>query len=445
MSFQELDLDPCLLRALDACGFSEPTEIQKRAIPLALAGRDLMASAQTGTGKTAAFVLPSLQRLLTPSQARGNGPRMLILTPTRELANQVTKVVQELGKFARLRWGTIVGGMPYPPQFRLLRAPLDVLVATPGRLMDHMERGSIDFSRVEVLVLDEADRMLDMGFVDAVTEIAESIPGDRQTLLFSATLDRRIDRIVKRHLNNPERIQLAAAKQRHESIDQWMHKAGDLKHKKAILSHILSDPQLSQAVVFTATKRRANDLAEELMDEGHACAPLHGDMSQAARQRTMEKMRRGRVKVLVATDVAARGLDVPGITHVINFEMPMTAEDYIHRIGRTGRAGAKGVAISLVGRQEWHKLNQVERLTGRQVAQRPLPRLTPAQGGAPADRPERPKPEGARFHDNNETPRNHWKKRSSNQKPFGKFSGKKRKPVLRGSQSGTMPQSRQRP
>ncbi|MFQ5509073.1 MAG: DEAD/DEAH box helicase [Leptospirillia bacterium] len=375
MSFQNFNLDSSLMRALEACNFTEPTEVQRRSIPVVMAGRDLMASAQTGTGKTAAFVLPALQRLLQPPKGNGHGPRVLILTPTRELATQINDVIRELGRFSTVRYGSIVGGVAYPPQQRLLRNNLDILVATPGRLIDHMDSRRVDFSRLEMLVLDEADRMLDMGFVQAVERIASETPKARQTLLFSATLEGNILEVAKRHLKNPERVQLAAAKRRHEAIDQWMHMADDLRHKKAVLDHLLDDPDMSQAVIFTATKRRAKKLAEDLSSEGHACTSLHGNMTQAARQRTVDQMRRGRVRVLVATDVAARGLDVPGITHVINFELPMTPEDYIHRIGRTGRAGASGTAISLVGHMERSKLGQIERLTGSAVERRQIPGL----------------------------------------------------------------------
>ena len=380
LSFNDLNLDANLLRALEDCGFTSPTEVQEKAIPIALTGKDLMTSAQTGTGKTAAFMLPTLQRLLNNPAPKGRGPRALVLTPTRELATQVTDMVRDLARHTRMRYGTIVGGVSYIPQFKLLKAPLDILVATPGRLIDHMERGGIDFSRLEVLILDEADRMLDMGFQDAVEAIASATPENRQTLLFSATLEGEVLRVAKRHLKDPERVQLAAVTQAHESIEQWMHQATGLKHKKEVLAELLIDPTVTQAVIFTATKRRAQELSEELADLGHATAPLHGNMTQAARRRTVDQLRRGRVRILVATDVAARGLDVPGISHVINFELPTVPEDYIHRIGRTGRAGATGVAISIVGRKEWHRMNDIERLTGRRVEQRKAPRGVPGEG-----------------------------------------------------------------
>lgn len=367
LSFEQLNLHASLLRAIEALHFKAPTAIQAEAIPVALSGRDLMASAQTGTGKTAAFVLPALQRLLTPSAARGNGPRVLVLTPTRELATQVTDNIAQLSRFCRLTSGSIVGGLPYPKQIRLLQQPLDLLVATPGRLMDHMERGRVDFSRLELLVLDEADRMLDMGFVDAVKAIAVSTPATRQTLLFSATLEGRVLEVARQLLKNPERIQLAANTQSHASIAQTMHVADDVTHKHALLDHWLKTDGMYQAVVFAGTKRGADKLAKRLTAEGHKSAALHGNMNQNQRKRTVDQMRRGNVRVLVATDVAARGLDIQGISHVINFDLPMVAEDYIHRIGRTGRGGASGMAITLVTPEERGKWRAIERLTGRRL------------------------------------------------------------------------------
>lgn len=367
MLFKDLQLNSNLLRAVEAAGYDKPTDIQREAIPVILSGKDLMASAQTGTGKTAAFVLPALQKLLEPSKGKGKGPRVLILTPTRELATQVNDNIVQYGKFCRFTTGSVVGGMPYPPQMKMLRNPLDLLVATPGRLMDHMDSGRIDFSRLEFLVLDEADRMLDMGFVDAVNAIADATPESRQTLLFSATLEGRVLQVAKKLLKDPVRVQLAANSESHASIEQQVHQADDIRHKHSLLSHYIDQKMLSQAVIFTATKRGADRLAKTLSAQGHASAPLHGDMNQNQRKRTVERMRRGNVRLLVATDVAARGLDIKGISHVINFDMPMVAEDYIHRIGRTGRGGAKGTAVSLVGPDDWSKLAGIERLTGSRL------------------------------------------------------------------------------
>lgn len=398
-SFQSFRLAAPLLRGLEASGFSQPTEIQSRAIPVAMDGRDLLASAQTGTGKTAAFVLPALQRLLTAPPKAGRGPRVLVLTPTRELAGQVEQVIRQLGRFARLRSGIIVGGVSYGPQERLLRNGLELLVATPGRLIDHMAQGLVDFSRLELLVLDEADRMLDMGFVKPVTRIAEKLPTDRQTLLFSATLEGDVQKIAGRLLTDPARISLASAKVRHEAITQRLHLTESAEHKHALLRQLLDDPTLTQAIVFTATKRGADRLAKRLAGHGHACAPLHGNMRQGARQRTVGSMRSGKVRILVATDVAARGIDLLGVSHVINFDLPTVAEDYIHRIGRTGRNGATGTAISLVGPLDRVKLGNIERLTGYRLER--LEGMAPvplAATGTDDKRPPRRPPQRRRNH-----------------------------------------------
>jgi superfamily II DNA/RNA helicase len=393
VSFQQFSLDEVLQRAIEACGYTQPTEIQQQAIPVILQGRDVMASAQTGTGKTAAFVLPMLQRLLTPSDSPSRGPRVLVLTPTRELAQQVTDNIKQLGRFVRLNFGAVVGGVAYGQQEQLLRKPLDILIATPGRLMDHMAKGRVDFSRLELMVLDEADRMLDMGFIEDVEHIAQYTPESRQTLLFSATLEGAVLRVAQKLLKDPVSIQVASVRQRHDAITQHVHQADDDEHKHALLGHWLSNTEVWQAIVFTATKRGADDLAERLTDEGHAAASLHGDMKQSQRNRTVERLKRGKLRVLVATDVAARGLDIKGITHVINFNLPKVAEDYVHRIGRTGRGGASGTALSLVGPDDHLHLKRIERLLGQRLERsviaglepkRPEPRVNrPADGRGP--------------------------------------------------------------
>ncbi len=364
MSFSQFNLDAVIQRAITDLGYTQPTEIQQRAIPLIAEGRDVMASAQTGTGKTAAFVLPILQRLLTPSTRGGVGPRVLVLSPTRELAQQITDAVSELSRHMRVTSGAILGGVAYRQQEMLLRKPLDILVATPGRLMDHMGKGRVDFSRMELLVLDEADRMLDMGFVDDVEMIAKSTPAERQTLLFSATLEGEVLRVAQRLLKDPVRVQVSTIQQRHDSIEQHVHQADGIDHKHNLLAHLLGVQEMTQAIVFTATKRGADQLADHLNEIGHRAAPLHGDMKQAQRIRTVDRVKRGNVKVLVATDVAARGLDIKGISHVVNFDLPNSPEDYVHRIGRTGRGGASGKAHSLVGPQEWGNLKRIERMLG---------------------------------------------------------------------------------
>jgi superfamily II DNA/RNA helicase len=407
LSFENLGLNPSILKALTEAGYTQPTPIQQQAIPVALEGRDLMASAQTGTGKTAAFILPSLHRLATPSTSPGRGPRVLVLTPTRELAAQVNDAARKYGKFMRARTVSVVGGMPYPVQNKLLSQPVDILVATPGRLIDHMQRGRIDFSRLEVLVLDEADRMLDMGFIDDVERIAAATPATRQTLLFSATLDGSIAGLAQKLLKNPLRIEVSTAQARHEQIEQKLHFVDNLSHKHRLLQHILTDVDLRQAIVFTATKRDADALAEDLYAQGHKAAALHGDMNQSARNRTITKLRHGDLRVLVATDVAARGIDVNGITHVINFDLPKVAEDYVHRIGRTGRAGNTGIAVSFASMADRRHLYSIERLTGQRLEAIVIPGLEP-QMRAPA------KPAGAHKKPFSGKPRSNNAPRSGN-------------------------------
>jgi len=392
VSFENLKLDPSILQAIAESGYTSPTPIQAEAIPEVLAGHDLMASAQTGTGKTAAFILPALQLLTEPSQSKSRGPRILVLTPTRELANQVNDAARKYSKFMRVKTVSILGGMPYPLQNKLLSQPVDILVATPGRLIDHLERGRVDFSRLEMLVLDEADRMLDMGFIDDVEKIAAATPASRQTLLFSATLEGTIANLAKRLLKDPKRIQMAAQQAKHENIEQRLHIVDDMAHKNRLLQHLLTDTGLTQAIVFTSTKRDADMLAEDLFALGHKAAALHGDMNQGARNRTLTRMRSGAIKVLVATDVAARGLDVAGISHVINFDLPKFAEDYVHRIGRTGRAGSQGIAVSFASGKDVMNLKKIERFTGHAIT----PHIVP---GFEAKRPMRtsaPSPAGKR-------------------------------------------------
>ncbi len=390
MTFEELNLSPVILKALTARGYTTPTPIQQQAIPMVMSGADLIATAQTGTGKTAAFVLPALERLATPSSIPGKGPRFLVLAPTRELAGQVMEAARSYGRGARVRCGSIVGGMPYREQMRLLSAPVDIIVATPGRLLDHLERGSVRLNRLELLVLDEADRMLDMGFSEDMEKIVSAAPSERQTLMFTATMDKTVLKLAEKMLRNPQRIELAAPTSSHELIEQRLHVTDSLSHKKELLRHFVSDSSLTRAIIFSATKRDADELARELNREGYRAAALHGDMNQFARNKTIERMRRGGIRLLVATDVAARGLDVSGISHVINFDLPRFAEDYVHRIGRTGRAGASGIAISFVSSSELSYLERIERFIGRKLPERQVEGLAPVTvlrrvsgGGAP--------------------------------------------------------------
>lgn len=391
MSFENLNLNAAILKAIAETGYTEPTPIQAQAIPEIMAGHDLMASSQTGSGKTAAFILPALNRLATPSALPGKGPRVLVLTPTRELAQQVCDAATKYGKNMRFKIISILGGMPYPVQNRMLSGHVDILVATPGRLIDHLERGRIDFSRLEVLILDEADRMLDMGFVDDVERIAQATPKTRQTLLFSATLDGVVGNLASRLLKTPKKISVSAAKDKHENIEQRMMFADDVAHKNKMLSHLLTDTEVNQALVFTATKRDADGLADQLSAQGHSVAALHGDMSQRERNRTLLNMRNGNVRILVATDVAARGLDVRGISHVINFDLPKFAEDYVHRIGRTGRGGSSGIAISFASNRDAQLLKRIERYTDQSIKMHTIAGLEPKYklrtGGPVSDRP----------------------------------------------------------
>jgi len=378
VSFENLNLHPLILKAIVDSGYTTPTPIQKQAIPELLSGHDIMASAQTGTGKTAAFMLPALHRLATPSKVHSRGPRILVLTPTRELALQVSEAAAQYGKYLnRVKVVSILGGMPYPLQNKLLSQPVDILVATPGRLIDHIQRGRINFSRLEMLVLDEADRMLDMGFIDDVEKIASAIPATHQTLLFSATMDSTITKVAARLLKSPKRIQIATQQARLDNIEQRLHYVDDISHKNRLLDHLLRDMELKQAIVFTATKRDADTLADNLSAQGHEASALHGDMNQRDRTRTLTKLRHGRLRVLVATDVAARGIDIVGITHVINFDLPKFAEDYVHRIGRTGRAGASGIAVSFASGKDGVNLKKIERFTGHRIASHVIPGLEP--------------------------------------------------------------------
>lgn len=369
MTFKEIPIHPQILKAIEELGHTTPTPIQKEAIPAILEGRDLRASAQTGTGKTAAFILPALHKLTVPCEKKARGPRVVILTPTRELAQQVAAEAAKYSKhLSRAKTVCIYGGIPYGIQNRELSKPYEILVATPGRLIDQLERGRIDFSRVELFILDEADRMLDMGFIEPVQEIAAALPENRQTLLFSATLKGSVINLSRSLLKDPLEIIIEGANEKHEQIDQRMHKVDDITHKYKLLDHFLSDDSMNQSIIFTSTKNQADNLAEKLLEEGHKAAALHGDMNQRQRTRTLTRLRRSELKILVATDVAARGIDVQTISHVINFDLPMSPEDYVHRIGRTGRAGASGVALSFVSPKDRHLVKRIEQFTGQTLS-----------------------------------------------------------------------------
>jgi len=380
MAFTSFNLHPSLMKAIEEAKYTTPTPVQQQAIPPVMEGRDVMASAQTGTGKTAAFVLPALHKLLTTPARKGHGPRVLILTPTRELAEQIQQNIRTFAKFAGIRTGLIMGGVSYGPQYKMLSEPLDILIATPGRLIDHMESKRVDFSRVEMLVLDEADRMLDMGFRKPVEQVLAAFPARPQILLFSATFDEGVEAIAKRSLQNPVRIALAPAKMNHDSITQVVYAADDNEHKFALLAKLLDNRDIWQAIVFAATKRSADKLAERLEKLGHPSAAMHGDMRQNARKRTLEMLHKGKLRVLVATDVAARGIDVKKLSHVINYDMPQVAEDYTHRIGRTGRGGDVGIAISLIVPEDVAMLTLVEKISGKKFTFETLPGMEPLFG-----------------------------------------------------------------
>ncbi|MHB1214160.1 MAG: DEAD/DEAH box helicase [Thiobacillus sp.] len=380
MSFSELGLDPLLLKSVLASGYENATPVQQQAIPAALTGRDLLVSSHTGSGKTAAFMLPSIQRLLVESTGKGMGPRVLVLTPTRELAQQVEKAAITYGnEVRRFRTACLVGGSPYGLQLKRLSQPVDVVVATPGRLIDHLERGKIDFSRLEVLVLDEADRMLDMGFVDDIKAIAARCPKERQTLLFSATLDGVVGNLARELTRDAQRIEIAAEAKQEAKIEQRLLFADNMDHKNRLLDALLRGVEMTQAIVFASTKRSTEEISDLLSESGFASDALHGDMQQGQRNRALQRLREGRTRVLVATDVAARGIDIAGISHVINFDLPRQAEDYVHRIGRTGRAGRTGIAVSFAGMREVGLVKNIERYTGNRIEVHTMPGLEPTQ------------------------------------------------------------------
>ncbi|MCE5242710.1 MAG: DEAD/DEAH box helicase [Syntrophobacteraceae bacterium] len=376
-TFEELQLSAPILKALGRCGYKKPTPVQSEAVPAAMQGRDLIVSAQTGTGKTAAFMLPALQRLFESPGGRKRSVRVLVITPTRELAGQITQVTRNLSQNLKIQSTAVFGGMPLGDQVRALSRVPEIVVATPGRLIDHIWRGRIDLSGIEMLVLDEADRMLDMGFIEDVEFISDSMPEGCQRLLFAATMNEPTTKLAHKFLNDPQRIAIAPGKATHDAIDQSLHMVDGLQHKNKMLRHICRDTSLTKAIIFSATKRDAANLARELTAEGHSAAALHADMTQSARNRTIMDLRRGKIRLLVATDVAARGIDITGISHVINFDLPHTAEDYVNRIGRTGRAGESGTAISFVSRADFAYLERIERYLGQNLSVRVIPGLEP--------------------------------------------------------------------
>lgn len=434
MSFSNLNLSPPLLKALQKSGYTEATPIQAQAIPRALAGKDLIATAQTGTGKTAAFVLPALENLLnSPKQTL---PSILILAPVRELATQITEAIHKYSSQSRVKVASILGGMPYQAQMRQLSQPLDIIVATPGRLIDYLNRGNVNLSQIKMLVLDEADRMLDMGFIDDVKLISQHLPKKRQTLLFTATMDDRITKLAQTILHAPEHIAIKSGKSiTLDKIKQSVYITDDILHKNQLLQHLLDSENIYKAIIFSATKSHADKLSRQLREQGHKVDALHGDIRQRKRNIILEQFRRGKTNLLVATDVAARGIDVSDISHVINFDIPRTAEDYVHRIGRTGRAGKDGRAISFIMNNETGQLRQIERYISGTISQEVIAGLEPKRVFKSSDKNNKnwrgrggnksrnhSKPQQHRHHDAADKSHSHSNKRSD--RHFGKNSPK---------------------
>ena len=403
ITFASLNLAQPLMRAISDAGYTTPTPVQAQAIPLVLAGGDLLAGAQTGTGKTAGFTLPILHRLSEKPAAnpRPGKPRCLILTPTRELAAQVEESVQTYGKYLPLKSMVMFGGVNINPQIKSLRGQVDILVATPGRLLDHVGQKTLDLSGVEILVLDEADRMLDMGFIRDIKKILALLPKQRQNLLFSATFSDEIKTLSDSLLNNPGLVEVARRNTTSELVEQSVHLVPQ-RLKSHLLSHLIKHHDWKQVLVFTRTKHGANRLAEKLNHDGIPSAAIHGNKSQSARTKALSQFKDGSLPVLVATDIAARGLDIDMLPHVVNFELPNVPEDYVHRIGRTGRAGSSGAAISLVDSEEFDHLKNIERLIKRQIPKVTIDSFVPPTH-LPAEAPRPPRqPHGQK---RNNTPR----------------------------------------
>ena len=396
MPFRALGLDDRIFRAVQEAGYTEPTPIQAAAIPEIVAGHDLIGIAQTGTGKTAAFTLPMLT-LLARGQSR-NKTRVLVLAPTRELVAQIEENVRIYAKHLPLRIATVFGGVGERPQMQALRTGVDLVIATPGRLLDLMGQGCADFSALEFLVLDEADRMLDMGFLPSIKRIVKALPRRRQTLLFSATLSREIEALTHEFQQNPKTVQIGRRSNPADTVEQHVYEVP--KHLKlSLLTHLLADPQLDMVLVFSRTKHGADKIARKLDQSGIRTATLHSNRSQNQRLRALKAFKDGEVRVLVATDIAARGIDVDGISHVVNFDFPMHAEDYVHRIGRTGRAQAIGDAISFVTNEDHAALKSLEKFIGRGITRKRAEGFDyqaapaePRSHGQPRPREERARP-----------------------------------------------------
>jgi ATP-dependent RNA helicase RhlE len=378
MSFEALGLRADILRAVSELGYTQPTPIQQQAIPAVLKGGDLLAGAQTGTGKTAGFTLPILQRLMDNPRANTSKPviRVLVLTPTRELAAQVEESIAQYGKYLPLKSMVMFGGVGINPQIDKLRRGVDILVSTPGRLLDHVSQRTVDLSKVEILVLDEADRMLDMGFIRDIRKILALLPKQRQNLLFSATFSNEIKTLADGLLNKPVLIEVARRNATADTVSQKVYPV-DRERKRELLAKLITDHNWYQVLVFTRTKHGANRLAEQLDKQGIPAMAIHGNKSQGARTKALSEFKSGKLQVLVATDIAARGIDISELPHVVNFELPNVAEDYVHRIGRTGRAGCEGEAVSLVCVDEHKLLAGIEKLIKRQLPKEIVPGFEP--------------------------------------------------------------------
>lgn len=401
MSFASLGLSAPILAAVSEQGYETPSPIQAQAIPPVIAGKDVMAAAQTGTGKTAGFTLPLLEVLSRGQQTKGNQVRALILTPTRELAAQVGESVEQYSTHLPIRSTVVFGGVKINPQISRLRQGCDILVATPGRLLDLYQQGAVRFNHLEVLVLDEADRMLDMGFIHDIRKILAILPAKRQNLMFSATFSDDIRKLAKGIVNNPVEVSVTPANSTAKTVKQWISPV-DKNRKPALLSHLIKSENWNQVLVFTRTKHGANKLTKVLEKNGISAAAIHGNKSQGARTKALANFKSGAVSTLVATDIAARGLDIDQLPQVVNFELPNVPEDYVHRIGRTGRAGASGQAVSLVSADEFKQLKDIERLIQQNLERNAVAGFEPVNelGSSPAPlaqkpkRPRRARPQG---------------------------------------------------
>lgn len=441
MSFSSLGLSESLLRAVDEKGYTTPSPIQVEAIPAILTGHDVMAAAQTGTGKTAGFTLPLLQRLASGPKVKSNHIRALILTPTRELAAQVADSVATYGKHLSLKSTVVFGGVKINPQMMKLRGGIDVLVATPGRLMDLASQNAVKFSQVEILVLDEADRMLDMGFIRDIRKIIAQLPKQRQNLLFSATFSGDIRKLTDGLLDNPVQIEVSPRNAAAQSVQQSVYEV-DKTQKSALLSHLIRNSGWEQVLVFTRTKHGANRLAQKLERDGIPSAAIHGNKSQGARTRALADFKSNKIRVLVATDIAARGIDIIDLPHVVNFELPNVPEDYVHRIGRTGRAGSEGEAVSLVSADEVKLLSGIENLIRQTLVRETETGFIPTQN-VPitqlrdrSDKPKRAqKPNQTRAQRSGEADKRGGHKQRSRTKPHG--SGKPKGATRSDSGSGS--------